>query len=171
MKKQPIGQILGRVPSTARVVTVADVHDPETNPEGQIAVSADLSEKQDKLIAGENITIAEDGKTIGVTPDTFVKMGAMSNMQGDINKSVRLVNRVYEGEEHFPIFRLGSQHADGDIRTDRWMSDIFYDSIRFTGAPGVHTRLSFKRNEEDSIVRKAEMDAAIGDINSILEAL
>lgn len=151
------GYVLDTLAKTSELPTIdSALSETSENAVQNKVVKAALDTKQGKLVAGADIAIAEDGKTIGVTPNTFVKLGATNDMGGSFDAAIRLVNRNYGGSDHYPIFRLYSQ-----ARTDRWFSDFFYDAIEFTAKQGVKTRLGFERGTQDSIVRKEEMDTAL----------
>ena len=61
------GSYDGSAPMSVNIPTVPTKTSQLTNDSGFLTSHQDISGKQDKLIAGENITIASDGKTISAT--------------------------------------------------------------------------------------------------------
>ena len=94
---------------------------------------------------------------------------AAEEVTNPLSSAMRFINRAADGTAK-PIFRFGSQFTSGTntgdtMREDRWCAELFYDSIRFISAPGTDPRiLSFASGSDNSIVRKAELNAAIAAI-------
>ncbi len=94
---------------------------------------------------------------------------AAEGVTNPLKGAMRFIHKNAAGEKQ-PIFRFGSQFTSGanlgdTMREDRWCAELFYDSIRFLTTPGTDPRvLSFVGGSDNSIVRKAELDAAIADI-------
>lgn len=84
-----------------------------------------------------------------------------------LDSALKFINKRADGKNQ-PIFRFGSQFTSGfntgdAIKEDRYMSEFLFNGIRFIAAPGSQPRfLLFNGGADDSVVRKAEMDDALG---------
>lgn len=84
-----------------------------------------------------------------------------------LDSALKFINKRADGQ-NYPIFRFGSQFTSGfntgdAIKEDRYMSEFLFNGIRFIAAPGSQPRfLLFNGGADDSVVRKAEMDDALG---------
>lgn len=86
-----------------------------------------------------------------------------TNQLHPLGGPVNLINRAPgEGGANEPIFRLGSQIANGMLRADRWVADVYYDAIHFRRAPGSEVYImDFNPDSPTAIINRVLLETSL----------
>lgn len=95
-------------------------------------------------------------------------VGGYTNQLHQLGGPVNLINRTPSAEgTNEPIFRLGSQIANGMLRADRWVADVYYDSIHFRRVPGSEVYvMDFNPDSPSAIINRAQLNATLGPLRT-----
>lgn len=95
-------------------------------------------------------------------------VGDYTNQLHQLGGPVNLINRAPGAEgANEPIFRLGSQIANGMLRADRWVADVYYDSIHFRRVPGSEVYvMDFNPGSPSAIINRTQLNATLGPLRT-----